>query len=150
MLVCFKPFIPLSLSSQHSHNSVEVCASLLDHRLTLLFHFFFYAKETDPQVVTVPLGQGSAPFNPRSQLLPASPSACVSVPNGTFKSGKTSRTCILSLQVSVPYRIHSKGPKKKRKKSTVGAQSDLGEAENGMDLDTPCSTGNFHYKAGFV
>lgn len=98
-------------------------------------------KETDPQVVTVPLGQGSAPFNPRSQLLPASPSASVSVPNGTFKSGKTSRTCILSLQVSVPYRIHSKGPKKKRKKSTVGAQSDLGEAENGMDLDTPCSTG---------
>ncbi|XP_015778039.1 PREDICTED: polycomb protein suz12-B-like [Acropora digitifera] len=90
-------------------------------------------KETDPQVVTVPLGQGSAPFNPRSQLLPASPSASVSVPNGTFKSGKTSRTCILSLQVSVPYRIHSKGPKKKRKKSTVGAQSDLGEAENGMD-----------------
>ena len=117
----------------------------------LLFSFiFFYAKETDPQVVTVPLGQGSAPFNPRSQLLPASPSASVSVPNGTFKSGKTSRTCILSLQVSVPYRIHSKGPKKKRKKSTVGGQSDLGEAENGMDLDTPCSTGNFHYKAGFV
>lgn len=88
-------------------------------------------KETDPQVITVPLGQGSAPFNPRSQFLPASPSSSVSVPNGTFKSGKTSRTCILSLQVSVPYRVNSKAPKKKRKKSVVEVQSDMGETENG-------------------
>lgn len=93
-------------------------------------------QETDPQVVTVPLGQGSAPFNPRSQLLPVSPSASVSVPNGTFKSGKTSRTCILSLQVSVPYRVNSKGTKKKRKKkNAVESQSDATQEENGMIRD---------------
>lgn len=89
-------------------------------------------KETDPQVVTVPLGQGSAPFNPRTQLLPVSPSASVSVPSGTFKSGKTSRTCILSLQVSVPYRINGKGTKKKLKKKAGDSQSDVPEEENGI------------------
>ena len=89
-------------------------------------------------MVTVPLGQGSAPFNPRSQLLPVSPSSSVSVPNGTFKSGKTSRTCILSLQVSVPYRVNSKGVKKRgRKKKKAGAESlsDAVEDENGMFRD---------------
>lgn len=83
-------------------------------------------------MVTVPLGQGSAPFNPRTQLLPVSPSASVSVASGTFKSGKTSRTCILSLQVSVPYRINGKGTKKKLKKKAGDSQSDVPEEENGI------------------
>lgn len=87
-------------------------------------------------MLTVPLGQGSAPFNPRSQLLPSAPEACVSVQNGTFKSGKTSRTCILSLQVSVPYRVNGKGTKKRRKKKKTGEpQSDAAEEENGMIYD---------------
>jgi len=96
-------------------------------------------KETDPQVLSVPLGQGSAPFNPRSQLLPVSPAASVSVPNGKLKSGKTSRTCILSLQVSVPYRVNTKGTKKRgRKKKTEEPQSDKIEEENGVtDIATP-------------
>ena len=85
-------------------------------------------------MLTVPLGQGSAPFNPRSQLLPDSPLASVSVPNGTFKSGKTSRTCILSLQVSVPYRVNSKGVMKRgRKKKKAGEPlADADQDENGM------------------
>lgn len=92
-------------------------------------------KESESQVLTVPLGQGSAPFNPRSQLLPVSPSASVSVPNGTFKSGKTSRTCILSLQVSVPYRVSSKGVTKKgRKKKKAGEFiADAAADENGVN-----------------
>jgi len=95
--------------------------------------FLFFSQETDPQVLSVPLGQGSAPFNPRSQLLPVSPAASVSVPNGKLKSGKTSRTCILSLQVSVPYRVNTKGTKKRgRKKKTEEPQSDKIEEENGM------------------
>lgn len=90
-------------------------------------------------MLTVPLGQGSAPFNPRSQLLPVSPSASVSVPNGTFKSGKTSRTCILSLQVSVPYRVSSKGVTKKgRKKKKAGEFiADAAADENGMFRERP-------------
>lgn len=58
----------------------------------------------------------------------------MSVPNGTFKSGKTSRTCILSLQVSVPYRVNSKGTKKrgKKKKNAGESLSDTAEDENGM------------------
>ena len=84
-------------------------------------------------MLTVPLGQGSAPFNPRSQLLPVSPSASVSVPNGTFKSGKTSRTCILSLQVSVPYRVSKGATKKGRKKKKAGEFiADAAADENGM------------------
>ncbi|PFX29034.1 polycomb protein suz12-like [Stylophora pistillata] len=92
-------------------------------------------KESDPQVVTNPLGQGSAPFNPRSQLLPVSPSSSVSIPNGTFRGGKTSRTCILSLQVSVPYRVNNKSTKKrgKKKKNAGEPLSDAAEDENGVD-----------------
>lgn len=58
----------------------------------------------------------------------------MSVPNGTFKSGKTSRTCILSLQVSVPYRVNSKGTKKRGKKKKIAGESlsDTAEDENGM------------------
>ena len=50
--------------------------------------FLFFSQETDPQVLSVPLGQGSAPFNPRSQLLPVSPAASVSVPNGKLKAAR--------------------------------------------------------------
>lgn len=105
--------------------------------VSLTNFFFFLRQESDPQVLTVPLGQGSAPFNPRSQLLPVSPSASVSVPNGTFKSGKTSRTCILSLQVSVPYRVNSKGVMKRgrKKKKAGGPLADAVEDENGMFRD---------------
>lgn len=85
--------------------------------------------------MTNPLGQGSAPFNPRSQLLPVSPSSSVSIPNGTFRGGKTSRTCILSLQVSVPYRVNNKSTKKRGKKKNAGEPlSDAAEDENGMPL----------------
>lgn len=132
------------------HGSGPVNGEMASKKTTLLVEDFIKVdvllvkvchkrrKETDPQVITVPLGQGSAPFNPRSQLLPASPSACVSVHNGTFKSGKTSRTCILSLQVSVPYRVNAKGTKKKRKKKKAGEpQSDVGEEENGVTDTTP-------------
>lgn len=95
-------------------------------------------------MLTVPLGQGSAPFNPRSQLLPVSPSASVSVPNGTFKSGKTSRTCILSLQVSVPYRVNKGVTKKGRKKKKAGEfLADAAADENGMVFDRP-SYGVYH------
>ena len=99
----------------------------------------FLVQESESQVLTVPLGQGSAPFNPRSQLLPVSPSASVSVPNGTFKSGKTSRTCILSLQVSVPYRVNNKGVTKRGKKKKKAGEfiADAAADENGMFCDRP-------------
>lgn len=107
---------------------------------------FFLLQESESQVLTVPLGQGSAPFNPRSQLLPVSPSASVSVPNGTFKSGKTSRTCILSLQVSVPYRVSSKGVTKKgrKKKKTGEFIADAAADENGMFWER--ASYDAHYK----
>ena len=67
------------------------------------------------------------PFNPRSQLLPTSPTASISIPNNMFKSAKNSKLCILTLQASVPYRRRSKNGKKGKRKEEVVAQPPVPE-----------------------
>lgn len=64
------------------------------------------------------LGQGSAPYNPRSQLLPPSPGASLSVENSAFSNGKAVKTCILTLEVRVPIQVSTKPGKRGRRQGS--------------------------------
>lgn len=68
------------------------------------------------QIDQVLLGKAAVPFNPSSQLLPASSSSVVSIPYSNFKGCKGfSKTFILMLQLAVPYKVPNKGNKKNKR-----------------------------------
>ncbi|EDO42650.1 predicted protein, partial [Nematostella vectensis] len=95
-------------------------------------------KDSELQVDQVSLGEGVVPFNPRSQLLPLTSSSSVTIPNTTFKASKAySKTCLLTLQVAVPYKTPIKGNKGRPPKKK---DSDESEGQEQQDYQTEHTT----------
>ena len=87
----------------------------------------------------VALGRGSAPYNPRSQLLPPSPAASLSVENSAFSNGRTVKTCILTLDVTVPFQVVTKQSRRGRKQGSLvngrDGSDDVSTLQNGKSIN---------------
>ncbi|XP_031571948.1 polycomb protein SUZ12-like [Actinia tenebrosa] len=87
-------------------------------------------KDSDAHIDQTLLGKVAIPFNPNSQLLPASSSGILSVPNSNFKGAKGfSKTFILTIQIAVPYKVPTKGTKRSKNDNS----SDSNDIANGNE-----------------